>query len=609
MARTELTFKDSDTLNLSVDADGNLTGDVNTEAVCDALVTEPNLSKLQAALDTDTDTFATASGQTITFASGAALTVPVGSTLAGTILTLSDGNSIDLSTLDTDTNTFAALAGQTITFANGDTINIPSGSSISGTVVATSDGNTIDIASLDTDTFATLAGQTITFANGDTLVVPAGSTITGTVIETSDGNTFDLSAIDTDTFATLAGDVITFAGGATYDLSAIDTDTFATITGNTITVPGGASISVADITGSGTDVDPWVVTDTDGDTATLVSDTDVSSVRLDYDSATRTFTLGVTEDGVEQTDTLVLKADTTRGSLAAFTDSDYGLSHGQWSKATNRPAFMSEMAEPAASTVSVNPLMLSNVLTNRANEAADGALGVMNADGTLGHFARSFGNASATQNIIDGYNGARQNISLVDGATLQIPDGKYPGQLFSLFFNPAGTTSGFLEGTVTGNFRGILRRTDHVIGFADNVAIVRGNETWKLEWDGVRWRVRAGGFSQYSQGLASPTGWRENLNGTATIWGNVNNLAAGATATVILPAQTTNTNYRINATPKKSSASAAWSGYGQGNGTVIVDSNPATRLTTSFDVKNFDTSLNVDFDYVIENAVLDYAAL
>ena len=123
-----------------------------------------------AAIASGADTAAVLAGQVITFPSGATVTVPVGSTLVGTILTTSDGNSIDLATLNTDT--FAALAGQVITFADGSTLTVPTGSTIVGDVITTSDGNSYDLSTLAADTFATLSGNTLTLADGSTIDIP-----------------------------------------------------------------------------------------------------------------------------------------------------------------------------------------------------------------------------------------------------------------------------------------------------------------------------------------------------------------------------------------------------------------------------------------------------
>lgn len=120
--------------------------------------------------------FATLAGQVITFASGATLTVPTGSTFVGGILTLSDGSTIDIANLDTDT--FATAVAGVITFADGSTMDV----------------NAL-AAAADTDTFASVVGQVITFASGATLTVPVGSTITGNTITASDGSTLDIDAL------------------------------------------------------------------------------------------------------------------------------------------------------------------------------------------------------------------------------------------------------------------------------------------------------------------------------------------------------------------------------------------------------------------------------
>lgn len=77
-----------------------------------------------------------------------------------------DVNCADLQGL----NTFATLSGNVITFADGSTIPVPAGSTLVGTILTTSDGNSIDLATLDTDTFmsaVTNPDGSISFTNAD----------------------------------------------------------------------------------------------------------------------------------------------------------------------------------------------------------------------------------------------------------------------------------------------------------------------------------------------------------------------------------------------------------------------------------------------------------
>lgn len=82
-----------------------------------AIVSNPADGSYDFVITTNAD-----GSQTIVAPGGANFLVPAGSTLVGTVLTTSDGNSIDLATLDTDTDTFVVIAADgTVTNADGTT--------------------------------------------------------------------------------------------------------------------------------------------------------------------------------------------------------------------------------------------------------------------------------------------------------------------------------------------------------------------------------------------------------------------------------------------------------------------------------------------------------
>jgi SepF-like predicted cell division protein (DUF552 family) len=135
-------------------------------------------------------------------------------------LTIEDGNTVtvDLSSLDTDTD------DQTL--------------SLAGTLLTIADGNTVDLAAIDTDdqiiTNFSLTGTTLT------LTIQDGNTVT-----------VDLASIDTDTDTddqtlSLAGSILTIADGNSVDLSSIDTDD-QTLSTTTDPITGATtSITIAD---------------------------------------------------------------------------------------------------------------------------------------------------------------------------------------------------------------------------------------------------------------------------------------------------------------------------------------------------------------------------
>lgn len=433
----------------------------------------------------DTNTFATVSGQTITFASGATLTVPLGSTLVGSILTTSDGNSVDLSTLDTDTDTLSLLSGQTINWPNGDSVTIPDGSTILGNLITTSDGNTIDVSTLDTDTLSSLAGQTITWPNGDSITIPNGSTIAGTVITTSDGNTIDLA-----------------------DYASVDTDTFAAVSGNVITFANGDTLEVADVSGSGTAADPYLITDYQGDVATIVVDDDVSGVQILYDNATRIITSTVTEGITVVTDTVSLPSTLRQADLTASLDD------------TVTPWALTKVVQPSRNSdhtyadleanrnFAINPTALTKVLTNWLT-GISGHDGVSNPNGSLG-FA-SFPIANAAE--IPLWNGARFGVDIGQG-TVAIPDGSRVGHTLILEFIGGGP---FGEVNVTGNFRGILRDTNAVITGHTLINTIIGRATEQLfcRWSGSAW------VATTEHRMMQGVNYREHSDGTYSGEGNL----------------------------------------------------------------------------------------
>ncbi len=163
--------------------------------------------------------------------------------LSGTNLTITDGNTVDLSSIDTDTDT----DDQTL--------------SLSGTNLSITDGNTVDLSAIDTDT----DDQTLSLSGSD--------------LSITDGNTVDLSVIDTDTddqTLSLTGTNLSIADGNTVDLSSIDTDTddqTLSISGNTLSIENGNNVILPPST---------LIQDADNDTKIQVEESaDDDKIRFD----------------------------------------------------------------------------------------------------------------------------------------------------------------------------------------------------------------------------------------------------------------------------------------------------------------------------------------
>lgn len=220
--------------------------------------------------------------------------------LTGTDLSISNGNTIDLSSIDTDTqlteaevDAYVSNNGYLTSFTevDGDPTNELQDISLVGTDLSISNGSTIDLSSIDTDTQLTEAEvdayvsnngylTSFTEVDGDPTNELQDISLVGTDLTISSGSTVDLSGIDTQLSEaevlayvsnngylttevdgdptnelqdiSLTGTDLTISSGSTVDLSAIDTDTdeqdltAATLTGTVllIEIENGASVSV-----------------------------------------------------------------------------------------------------------------------------------------------------------------------------------------------------------------------------------------------------------------------------------------------------------------------------------------------------------------------------
>ncbi len=273
--------------------------------------------------------------------------------LTGTDLSISNGNTIDLSSIDTDTqlseaevDAYVANNGYLTSFTevDGDPTNELQDISLVGTDLSISNGSTIDLSSLDTDTqlsetevdaYVANNGYLTSFTevDGDPTNELQDISLSGTDLSISNGSTIDLSSIDTDTQLTeaevdayvanngyltsftevdgdptnelqdisLVGTDLTITNGSTIDLSGIDTqlseaEVIAYVTNNgyiTSEVDGDPTNEIQDITLTGSDL-----TISGGSTIDLsVIDTDTDEQDLTAATLTGTVLLIEIENG------------------------------------------------------------------------------------------------------------------------------------------------------------------------------------------------------------------------------------------------------------------------------------------------------------------------
>ena len=173
--------------------------------------------------------------------------------LSGNDLSISNGNTIDISSIDTDTQLDSAGVAALGFVAGAHTVDTDDQTiSLSGNDLSISNGNTIDISSIDTDTQLDSAGvAALGFVAGAHTIDTDDQTLSlsGSNLSIADGNTIDISSIDTDTqldsagvaalgfvagahtvdtddqTISLSGSNLSIADGNTIDISSIDTDT------------------------------------------------------------------------------------------------------------------------------------------------------------------------------------------------------------------------------------------------------------------------------------------------------------------------------------------------------------------------------------------------
>ena len=173
--------------------------------------------------------------------------------LSGSDLTISGGNTLDISSIDTDTDTQLSETEVDAFVSNNGYLTAESQDiSLSGSDLSITGGSTIDLSAIDTDTDTQLSEAEVdafVSNNGYLTTESQDIALSGSDLSITGGSTIDLSAIDTDTDTqlseaevdafvsnngyltaenqdiSLSGSDLSITGGSTIDLSAIDTDT------------------------------------------------------------------------------------------------------------------------------------------------------------------------------------------------------------------------------------------------------------------------------------------------------------------------------------------------------------------------------------------------
>lgn len=228
-----------------------------------------------------------------------------------------------------------------------------------------------------------------------------------------------------------------------------------------------------------------------------------------YNAATNTMTLLMNDGSIVVVDMTGLLND----ALATIPDwvpqavpsgvvnTDWGL--GSLVNAIDTAAMTeAEVLSAPADLAATSVGMMRHVLTNRAAQGGDA--GMRNDDGSMGSYTKGYGSIAAA---INGGNFGAANVQVANGTTA-IPDGNYGGQMLALQMD-----SGAGEQILTGNFRGVFRKSNHAIEYNTlvNDIIVRPTEMMILRWAGTAWLSLS-----YNRFLLSGSGWHENENGTVT---------------------------------------------------------------------------------------------
>ncbi|HMP99543.1 MAG TPA: hypothetical protein PKC24_07145, partial [Cyclobacteriaceae bacterium] len=233
--------------------------------------------------------------------------------LAGTELSISNGNTVNLLPINTDNQELSHTAegnSRIISISGGNSTSIdvadddsdPTNElqelSLSGTELSISDGNTVDLASLlPPAQTLNLTGSIIALSDGNSIDIAAVNTdnqmlsLSGTTLEISGGNAIDIASVNTDEqqlshTSDGTNRIISISGGNSTTISVVDNDNDPTneiqdlqLSGSTLRItnnPSATNIDLSPFMGENTDEQTLSLTGTqlsitNGNTVDLVS--------------------------------------------------------------------------------------------------------------------------------------------------------------------------------------------------------------------------------------------------------------------------------------------------------------------------------------------------
>lgn len=193
--------------------------------------------------------------------------------LSGTQLSISNGNTVDLTPINTD-NQSLSLSGTTLAISGGNNVNLAPINTdnqtlnLSGTTLSISGGNNVNLSSVNTDNqniTVTAAGTNRTInisgGTGDTFSIADNDnsptnelitsvSLTGTTLRITDAggnNDVNLASINTDNQTlSLSGTTLSISGGNNVNLATVNTDNQTlSIAADNLSISGGNNVSLA----------------------------------------------------------------------------------------------------------------------------------------------------------------------------------------------------------------------------------------------------------------------------------------------------------------------------------------------------------------------------
>jgi len=296
--------------------------------------------------------------------------------------------------------------------------------------------------------------------------------------------------------------------------------------------------------------------------------------------------------------------DTTESDLdaAAIPNTQHGLSAGQLALPYNSAGLSSPAVtlwnSVKALAYSVAPRSIVSALYNSAVDGVAGVVGVRNTDGTIGNYSKILGTISGGGNISHSENGATRRINATGYPIYTLDAPPYDGHVLTI--RAVGLATGgaghrwltltMNSGVFTGLTRDPITREINVPNAGRATTELRSGETLRLVAVAGTYMVE-----QFNYILYNGTGWRENDDGTATMYGG-GFVPVNSSAVIPLPVIALNTNYRTSVN------------VGNGNASQII-TNTGPNTVSGFPVFNTSTTNNALIAWQVEGVSIDYTTI